>query len=59
MRRVLGALLLIFGAVLACWIGYNLLIERQPEATGSPIPAIIFCIALFFVGGRWIAGESA
>ena len=59
MRRTFGLLLVGLGAVLICWVAYNLLIERQPEATGSPIPAIVFSIALFYVGAQWIRGKSA
>ncbi len=59
MRRVFGALILLMGISLAAWIGYNLLIERQPEATGSPLPAMILSIAFIFVGGRWVLNKSA
>ncbi len=59
MRRIFGVLMLVLGAVLTCWIAYNLLIERQPTATGSPLPAMVFCAGLIYVGTKWVRGETA
>lgn len=59
-KRIAGAFMLALGALLAFWIAYNLLIERQPEAEGtSPLPAIIFSGALFYVGTMWVRGKTA
>jgi hypothetical protein len=57
MKRVLGGLMVLMGLALGCWIGYNLLIERQPETRGkSPILAIGFCAGLLLVGVKWVRG---
>lgn len=53
LKLVGGALALVFGAAILIWVTYNLLIERQPEAKGSPLPAIGFSIVLLVVGGKW------
>ncbi|MHB1036641.1 MAG: hypothetical protein ACYC35_18095 [Pirellulales bacterium] len=58
MKRFFGALMILMGIGLGAWIGYNLFVERLPEAQGkSPIPAVIFTVALFTVGGKWVAGR--
>lgn len=59
-RRILGVLMLCLGTLLLGWIGYNLLIERQPQTKNmSPIPALLFCSGLFYVGIRWVRGQVA
>jgi len=35
MKKLLGVVSLLFGLGLGAWIGYNYLVERQPEARGS------------------------
>jgi uncharacterized protein YndB with AHSA1/START domain len=55
MRKVLGVLTLLLGAVLVVWIGYNLLIERQPEASGrTPLPALLLVAGFFYQGTKWL-----
>jgi len=57
MKRVLGGLTILMGLALGCWIGYNLLIERQPEAQSMrPWRAIVFCASLLLVGAKWTRG---
>jgi hypothetical protein len=58
-RRIIGALLLLFSATLFSWVGYNRFIQMQPEAAGKPmLPALVFAAAAAWVGyhklrGRW------
>ena len=60
MRRVAGALMLVFGTVLVCWVGDNLFVERLPATEGlSPVPALVFSAALFYVGVKWVREKSA
>lgn len=60
MKRVLGGIILAFGIVLAIWVGYNVLIEMQPEARGkNPLSAILMAGAFIFVGFRWLQNKSA
>jgi hypothetical protein len=60
LKRIAGGFMLLLGAILLCWIGYNLLIERHPVTQGqSPIPALGFCAALFYVGIMWVRGKTA
>ena len=59
-KRILGFILFLTGFALAGWIGYNLLIERLPATEGrNPLPAILFALALLFVGFKWMKGRSA
>jgi hypothetical protein len=58
MKKLLGLIMVLLGIVLGGWVGYNLLVQRLPEAQGkSPIPAIVFTVALLAVGCKWIAGR--
>src|SRR5262249_19749496 len=50
MKRELGVVALLMGSAILAWAGYNLLIERQPEATGSPLPALGVSAATIYVG---------
>jgi hypothetical protein len=60
MKRILGVFIFILGLCLAAWIGYNLFIQRQPEAQGrSPIAAIIMSLAFLFVGYKWMTAKRA
>lgn len=55
MRWLFGIVCLLMGTTLAAWIGYNLLVERQPAAEGlNPLPAIVFTAGLFYVGVRQV-----
>jgi len=52
--------MLVFGTVLVCWVGYNLFVERLPATEGlSPVPALVFSAALFYVGVKWVREKSA
>jgi hypothetical protein len=54
-KRVFGALILLFGLALLGWIAYNLFVEMQPEARGrSPLPALILSAGAIYVGARWL-----
>jgi hypothetical protein len=58
-KRILGVILFLMGLTLLCWVGYNLFIERLPEAEGrNPIPAILFTIGLLYVGQKWIRNKG-
>ena len=47
--------MILLGLGLLGWIGYNLLLEMQPEAKGrNPIVPIIISIGLIIVGGEWL-----
>lgn len=55
MRRLFGLgwglLLVLFGTGLLAWIGYNFLIEMQPEAEGrSPVAPLIFAVSILLIG---------
>ena len=57
-KKILGAIVLLMGLALLCWVGYNLFIERLPEAQGrNPIPAILFTIGLLYVGQKMIRNK--
>ncbi len=54
-KRIAGLLVLPLGLVLICWVGYNLLVEMQPQARGiNPLPALLFSPAFLYVGQKWI-----
>lgn len=56
MKLVFGGLALLLGTLLLGWIGYNLLVELQPEAKRlNPLPALIFSGALIGVGVKWVS----
>jgi hypothetical protein len=58
MKRILGAIVLLFGVVVGAWLVYNLVAGVQPEARGrNPIPAIVFAAGAIYVGIKWIRGE--
>ena len=59
MKRLAGILIILLGVWLMCWIGYNVFIERLPEATGSPFLSFILVLGFFYVGIKWIKGKSA
>ena len=60
LKRIAGGFMLLLGTILVCWVGYNLLIVRQPEAEGSsPLPAVVLSAALFYVGSMWVRGKTA
>ena len=49
--KLIGILLLILGLALLIWIGYNLLIEMQPEAEGrNPLVAFALGVAMVITG---------
>ncbi len=55
MKRLLtlgwGGLLVLIGVGLLGWIGYNLLVEMQPEAEGrSPVKPAVFAVVLIGIG---------
>ena len=47
-----GVLMLVFGAVLACWVAFNLLVARQAHFQMS-LGAFLFMSGLFYVGTKW------
>jgi hypothetical protein len=51
MKKVLGVLGIAAGIGLLGWVGYNFLIEMQPEAERrNPIAPVLFSIALIYTG---------
>lgn len=56
-RRVMGGFMLAFGTLLACAILY--MIFTGEKGNGRPFGAFVFVGALFYVGGKWIKGETA
>jgi hypothetical protein len=47
--------MVVMGLALAGWVAHNFLVQRQPEAQGhSPLPAIVFALALLGVGANWL-----
>jgi hypothetical protein len=60
MKFALGIIALIMGAAILLWVGYNLFIERQPQAEGmNPLPGVIVSLAFLFVGIAWVRGRQA
>ena len=60
MRKALGAFTLLLGVTLAVWIGYNLFVERQPEARGqSPLPALVLVAGFVYQGQKWLRAPVA
>ena len=60
MKKVAGAFMLLLALVLLGWIGYNFLVEMQPEAQGrSPLSPLLFSAALIYVGVKWLRGKKA
>ena len=58
-RKPLGVLVFLIGAAILAWIGYNYLIEMQPEAEGrNPLPALLFSGAAIFVGIKLFLGKK-
>lgn len=58
-KKVLGVLVISIGASILVWIGYNYLIEMQPEFKGrNPIGPLLFSCAAIFVGSKWIFGKK-
>jgi hypothetical protein len=50
-KRVFGVVMILMGAVLLLWIGYNVFIETTPSAQGrSPFLPTLVGIALVLVG---------
>lgn len=59
-RRAAGACMLLLACALTAWIAYNLFVERLPEtANQSPLPALLLCVGLLYVGAHWIRGRGA
>lgn len=55
MKRILGVIAFLMGLALLCWIGYNLFIERLPEAQGrNPLLPVLFAIGLLYAGQKLI-----
>jgi len=53
MSKLFGLVMLVFGLVLLSWIGYNFLIEMQPEAQGrNPLIPFILSVILIVVGAK-------
>ena len=48
-----GGFMVLFGAILAIWIVFNLFVSRQAEFKFT-VGGILFMIALFGVGIKWI-----
>ncbi len=58
-KRWAGLFVLLIGIALATWIGYNLLVEMQPEAKGrSPIGPSILAASCMYVGFNWLRGRK-
>jgi drug/metabolite transporter (DMT)-like permease len=54
-----GVLLLLFGAALLGWAGYNVLVERLPATKGkSPLHASLFGIGAVIAGVFRIRGQK-
>ncbi len=57
-KKSFGVLVILVGALILGWIGYNYLIEMQPEAQGrNPLPALLFSAAAIFVGIKMFRGK--
>jgi hypothetical protein len=53
--RILGGTCLLAGLVILGWLGYNLVIERQPEFTGVWTPGqLLLPVYLVVFGYRWV-----
>jgi hypothetical protein len=60
MRRILGVIALLMGSAILLWVGYNLLIETQPEARGrNPVLPIGVSVAMISVGVMLIRGKQS
>ena len=60
MKRAFGGIALLMGSALVIWVGYNLLIERQPETQGkNPLAALGVGVAMIVVGAKWVRGDQA
>ena len=53
LKLVWGVLALALGAVLICWVAFNLLVSRQPSFQMG-FGAVGFMAALVFVGTKWV-----
>jgi hypothetical protein len=49
-----GGVSLLLGTGLAGWLFFNLFIHRVAEFQGRPYSAMMFCVALFYVGQMWV-----
>lgn len=56
--RFLGVIFFLFGLMLLGWVGYNFLIQKQPEFTGSPIRAVLFGSAAVILGINRMMGTN-
>lgn len=58
LKKILGAIDLLFGIVILGWVGYNYLIEMQPAARGfNPIVALSFASGAIYFGLKWLTGK--
>lgn len=55
MKKFLGVIALVLGLGLGTWIGYNYLVEMQPEARGrNPVPAMLLTAGFLYQGRKWL-----
>lgn len=55
MLKFIGGIVAVFlGVSIGVWVAYNLLVQRQREFTGNPLPALVFTAVLLGVGGKWL-----
>ncbi len=58
-KKSLGVLVFLIGALILGWVGYNYLVEMQPEAEGrNPLPALLFSGGAIFVGIKMFLGKK-
>jgi len=56
-RLVFGSLAVLIGVAIIVWVGYNWLIERQPQFSGSRIfPSLGIAPVTVAVGIYWLRG---
>ena len=54
-RLVFGVLALVTGLGILVWVGYNLLVQRQPEFTG--FRSVALPMAMVALGWKWLRGS--
>jgi len=58
MKKVLGLLAILIGFGVLGWIGYNFIVEMQPEARGRSVAGpVMFSIAAIGIGVKWLIGN--
>ena len=59
LKKIIGAIEILFGLVILGWVGYNYIIEMQPATKGlNPIVALLFSSAAIYTGINWVAGKK-